>query len=115
MVTVNSFATKQKRDGSSFVLLELIGGLEIVQSTNTGAYYGTVRKCNLPTTFTEEVAKTFVGSSLPGNIERVECDPYSFTNPRTGEVMMLAHTYAYRNEGSKELVGNTQVEEMYAV
>jgi hypothetical protein len=115
MVTVKSYATKQRKDGTTFVLLELIGGLEIIQSATTGSYYGTVRKCNIPTTFSEEVAKTFIGCSLPGSIIKVECDPYEFTNPRTGELMLLAHTYAFRSEGSKELVGNTQVEEVYAV
>jgi hypothetical protein len=32
---------------------------------------------------------------MPGTIERVECDPYNYTVPETGEVVTLAHTYEY--------------------
>jgi hypothetical protein len=30
-----------------------------------------------------------IGQRLPGEIVRTVCDPYDFTNPRTGEVMQL--------------------------
>jgi hypothetical protein len=57
MVTVSNYALRVRKDGSTFVVLELTGGLEIIQSSNTGKHYATVRKCTIPSTFSEEVAK----------------------------------------------------------
>jgi len=50
---------------------------------------------------------------LPGEILRTICDPYDFTNPRTGEVMRLQHSYAYSQDSKHEsLVGHTRVMEV---
>ena len=40
-----------------FVLLEISGGLEMVQSQGTGKFYATMRKCRVPSTFNLDVAK----------------------------------------------------------
>lgn len=114
MVTVSGYAIRERKDGSTFVSLELTGGLEIVQSSNTGRMYATVRKCYLPATFDEDVARMLVGTQLDGEILRVQVDPYEFVNQRTGEVMTLTHSYAYRPKGALELIGHTQVSEVEA-
>ena len=87
MVTITNIAVRQSKDGRAFTTLELSGGLEMAQSQETGKFYATVRKCSVPTTFDESVAKTLIGSSLEGNIVRTEALPYDYTNPDTGEVM----------------------------
>lgn len=112
MVQVTDFAVRQRKDGTTFVTLELTGGLELVQSQTTGNFYATVRKCSIPSTFEESVAKMMVGQQIEGDIVRVQVDPYEYVNKRTGEVMLLAHSYAYRPKGSVELVGHTQVQEL---
>ncbi len=110
MVTVTNYVERQRKDGSStFISLELTGGVELIQSSTTGKFYATVRKCNIPSTFSEDVAKTILGSQLKGNIVRVPVEPYEFVNKQTGEVMMLQHSYAYQPEGSMELIGATEV------
>jgi hypothetical protein len=38
--------------------------------------------------------------------------PYDFINQRTGEVMKLQHSYAYRPKDSQDLVGHTRVQEL---
>lgn len=78
-----------------FVSLELMGDVELVQSMNTGKFYATAKKCFVSSTFTEEHARSLVGSTIPGSIIRVEADPYEFTVPETGEVIELSHTYSY--------------------
>lgn len=113
MVTVSSYALRtRKTDGSTFVVLELTGGLEIIQSSNTGKHYSTVRKCTIPSTFSEDIAKTMVGQSLPGNIVKEEVDPYEYHNERTGETMLLNHSYAFQPEGATNTIGQTKVMEM---
>lgn len=115
MVRVTAFHVRERKDdGSTFVALELTGGLEMVQSAATGKFYATVRKCSVPSTLDEATAKLMVGSTMEGEIVRVESDAYEFVNKRTGEVLTLSHSYAYRPAGAMELVGHTQVSEFQA-
>ena len=115
MVTVTNYAVRTKKDGTTFIVLELNGGLELVQSQTTGGFYATVRKCTIPSTFDEPVAKMMIGQQLDGDIVRVSVDPYDYTNKRTGEIMVLQHSYAYRPKGSVELLGETRVPDMELV
>jgi hypothetical protein len=112
MVNVTDYNVRQRKDGTTFITLELTGGVELIQSRNTGKFYATVRKCSIPTTFGIEIAESLLGSKIPGSIERVVVDPYEFTNPRNGEVMQLQHSYAYQAEGSSELIGHTRVSQL---
>jgi hypothetical protein len=112
MVTVKNYLIRLRKNGTEFVVLELVGGLEMIKSNTTGNFYATMRKCSVPSTFDEETAKLFVGSQLPGEIVKLECDAYEFVNKRTGELMMLNHTYAYQASENEVAVGNTRVTEL---
>lgn len=112
MVTVSSYKEVAKKDGSTFITLELMGGLELVQSQSTGNYYASVRKCNIPSTFDESVAQRMVGQQIEGDVVRVAVDPYQYLNKQTGEVMILHHSYAYRPKGAVELIGLTKVKDL---
>jgi hypothetical protein len=80
------------------------------KSQNTGKFYATSRKCRIPSTFNADVAKLMVGQQIDGDIVRVESDPYEYTNKTTGEIITLAHSYAYRPKGSMELLGESRME-----
>ncbi len=112
MVTVTACLERQKKDGSTFTVLEISGGVELVMSQTTQRYYATLRKCTIPFTGTMEVAKMMIGQKIEGEIVRTIVEPYQFTNPRTGEVITLQHSYAYRPSDSHELVGHTRVQEL---
>ena len=111
MVTVTAYAVRQAKDGHEFITLELNGGLEMVQSMTTGNFYATTRKCSIPCTFGEALAKTMVGSTLPGDVVRVEADPYDYTIKETGEVVTLTYSYAYQPEGKKQSVTSLEMAE----
>lgn len=96
MVTIKTIKKYLRKDGSEFIALQLESGVEFVQSQQTGKFYATVRKCNIPCSFDEQTAEKLIGQSIDGKIERVECDPYDFTIPSTGEVIQLAHSYEYQ-------------------
>lgn len=112
MVTISAYAIRQRKDSTTFITLELTGSLELVQSQNGNGFYATVRKCNIPSTFDEPLAKQMVGQQLDGDIVRVASTPYEYANKRTGEVMLLSHSFAYRPKGSVELIGQTQVQDV---
>ena len=95
MITISGYALRQNSDGKQFISLQLQGDVELVQSMNTGKFYATSKRCSMPSTFDETVAKGLIGTRMPGRIERVQCDPYEYAVPETGEVISLAHTYQY--------------------
>jgi hypothetical protein len=103
MVKVTNYAIRSTKDGKPFVSLELTSGLELVQSQETGRFYATVRKCFIPTTFDETVARTMIGTTLEGTLVRIEVAPYDFNNPDTGEVMKLNYSWGYLPEGAKQM------------
>lgn len=94
MVKIIATHLRESEKGK-FVTLELMGDIELVQSQNTGRFYATARRCNISTTFDVEAANGFIGQSLPGSIDRIPCEPYSYMVPESGETISLSHSYAY--------------------
>ncbi len=112
MVTVTNALERVKKDGTTFPVLEISGGVELVLSQASQRYYATVRRCTIPFTGTMDVAKMLIGQKIDGEIVKVIVAPYEFINQRTGEVIQLQHSYAYRPKDSQDLVGHTQVQEL---
>lgn len=110
MVTVTGYNERQRKDGTTFIALEITGGAELIQSSTSGRYYATVRKCSIPSTFSKQVAESIIGQRIPGEIVKVICEPYE--NKTTGEIMRLQHSYAYQAEGAMEAVGHTRVSQL---
>jgi hypothetical protein len=80
MVTITNYSERTRKDGTTFIALELTGGVELVQSNNTGKFYATVRKTSIPSTFDESIAKGLIGTQMKGDVVRVQVDPYEFTD-----------------------------------
>lgn len=112
MVTVQSYAIRERKDGSTFITLQLTGGLEMLRSNATGSMYATVRSCYVPSTLDLATAKSLIGTQLPGQIQKQECDPYEWVNKQSGEVMMLNYTYAYFPSEDAIPTGHTRVAEL---
>ena len=110
MVTIKSIKKYLRKDGSEFIALQLEGGVEFVQSQQTGKFYAHVLKSNMPCTFDEQTAEKFIGQSIEGTIMRVSSDPYDYTVPSTGEVIQLAHSYEYQPVDSSTAVGKREPE-----
>jgi hypothetical protein len=94
MVTVKNVHLREG-EKKTFMSLELVGDVELVQSQNSGRFYATVRRCFMSSTLDEETAKGLIGTKFKGNIIRVEADPYDFTLPESGEVIQLSHRWDY--------------------
>lgn len=98
MVKIVNYQVRKNKAGEDFVSLDLQGDLVMVQSSETGRFYATCKRCSVTSTFSEEEAKTLIGKELPGNIRRVASESYDFTVPETGEVITLAHRWEYLPE-----------------
>ena len=116
MVTVTGYAERTRKGGTTFIALEITGGVELIQNSTTGRYYATVRKCSIPSTFNAIVADAMIGQKLPGEVVKVITEPYDFVNPRTGEIMKLQHSYAYSQDSKVEnAIGHTRVHEVASI
>jgi hypothetical protein len=94
MVKVIGVETRKNSLGEDFTVLVLQGGLEMVQSKETGKFYATARKTTISSTFDEATARSFIGAQMPGIIERKPCEPYDYVT-KDGEVIELDFTYMY--------------------
>jgi hypothetical protein len=86
---------KNKLKNEEFNVMVLQGDIEVAISKTTGKPYLTARKTSIPCTIDENLAQHLIGQSLPGTIERKECDPYSFVIPNTKRKVTLNHTFQY--------------------
>jgi len=96
MVTIIGLEKRKNRvKNEEFNVLVIQGEIEVVLSKTTGRPYLTARKTSIPCTFDEKLAQNLIGHSLPGGIERKECEPYQFLIPGTKKAITLNHTFQY--------------------
>ena len=110
MVTIKDFKTRENKDGEEFFVLVLQGGVVPVKSKETGRMYFTAKTATASCTFDEETCQELIGSQFPGQIVRVETDPYEYAIPETGEVIELSYRWEYQDD-SMELVSENVIEE----
>ena len=100
MVKIIGYKESLSNEGKAFNSLVLQGGVEIIHSAS-GNIYATARKANLASAFDEETCKGLIGTDLAGTIEKQECEPYEYTSPQTGEILVLYHRYSFIPEEKK--------------
>lgn len=94
-VTISGYHLAQNQEGEQFVVLSLMGGVELIQSSISGKFYATAKKTRVTSTFAPEIAQQLIGTQIPGKIERVNCEPYTYVIQQTGEEVTLSHRYDY--------------------
>lgn len=101
MTKISNVLQRKTSDGKTFLVFELVGELEILISESTAKPYATVRKTTIPCALDEPTARAMIGSNLPGRIEKVKCEPYTYQPSNSIEVITLNYTYAYVDESLK--------------
>lgn len=107
MVKIVGFKERLSNEGKPFMALILQGGVEIIHSAN-GGMYATARKASVATTFDEATCQALIGTDLQGSIEKQASEPYEYTVPQTGEVLVLHHRYMFVPE-PKQVVAPMEV------
>ena len=96
MVTIIDYKSSANQEtGEEFFSLIVQGGVEAVKSKETGRSYLTARKAYVASTFDERTCKGLIGSQIPGQVIKVETDPYEYQIPESGDVITLNHQYAF--------------------
>lgn len=101
MVTIVDYKNYEREDGKKFNILVVQGGVEAVKSQSTGKTYLTARKARVSSTFDEVTCKMLIGTQLPGEVRKVQTDPYEYTSEDTGEIISLSHRYEYVDTDGK--------------
>ena len=98
MVQITDYRTYHREDdGEEFYALVVQGGLEAIKSKETGRMYFTAKNATVSCTFNEATCKSLLNTSFPGNIKRVETEPYEYTL-ESGETIERNHRYEYISE-----------------
>lgn len=95
MVTISNYKPATNADGKKFFMIELMGGVESVKSKETGRFYLTAQKATISSTFDEKTCQKLLGTEMPGTIQKVPVEPYSYEVEETGEKIQLNHRYEY--------------------
>ncbi len=98
MVRIINFKERQKEDGTTFFVLEIQGGIEMIRSKSTGNFYATAKKAYLPSTFDEQTCTALIGTEMQGSIIKEECEPYDYVVKETGEEITMHHRWVYVQE-----------------
>ena len=99
VVRIVDFKVRMNGEGEPFNALIVQGGIELIKSKDTGMFYATAKKASIPSTFDDNTCESLIGQELPGTVQKVECEPYSFTNEETGEVIELDYRWVFVKEG----------------
>jgi len=63
MVRIIDYKARMSAEGEPFLALIVQGGITLVKSKETGLYYATAKKANIPSTFDEETCKSLIGQT----------------------------------------------------
>lgn len=103
MVTVINYEVKKNSNEEDFYSLVIQSGIQMVKSKSTGQFYATVRKATIPTTFDEQTCIAMIGEKIKGQIAKVKCEEYEYTNSDTGEVTKMNYRWNYIPEESSPM------------
>jgi hypothetical protein len=104
MVSIVGIESKvNKRTQEEFVMVILQGEIEVKKSKSTSKFYLGAKQVKLPTTLTAEQASELVGTSLAGDIEKVDCQEYEITMPGSNKKVKINHTFQFAPSTSEEL------------
>lgn len=66
MVRIISYKKRMAENGREFFVLEISGGIEMVQSQTIVSFYATAKKAYITSTFDEDTCKALMGSEIAG-------------------------------------------------
>jgi len=77
-----------------YTVLVLQGNAIVLQSKATSRSYVSARKTTIPCALDDDLAKSLIGQTLPGSIEKVACAPFEVKLP-TGKKVKISEKFQY--------------------
>ena len=85
---------KNLKSQEIYSVLVLQGNAEVLKSKVTSRPYVSARKTTIPCALDDVLAKSLIGQSLPGSIEKVACTPFEVKLP-TGKKVKISEKFQY--------------------
>lgn len=76
-------------------IVVLQGNVEIQKSQSSGKFYLGSKTISIPTTLNQNEAKQLIGSSIPGEIVKVDCPEYLVPVPNSTRKLKINHSFEY--------------------
>ena len=95
MVTIIGLEKKTNlKTKASYSVLLVQGSAQVLRSKASGRVYISAPRASVPCALDEVQAKSLVGQTLPGEIQRIECAPFEVKLP-TGKKVKISSTFLY--------------------
>jgi hypothetical protein len=100
-VTIVGFERKTNlKTKEPYSVLVIQGKAEILMSKATSRPYVSARKTTIPCALDDVFAKSLIGQTLPGSIEKIATTPFEVKLP-TGKKVKISHTFQYLPDPEK--------------
>ena len=94
-VTITGLERKTNlKTNESYTVLVLQGNAIVLQSKATSRPCVSARKTTIPCALDDVLAKSLIGQTLPGSIEKVACTPFEVKLP-TGKKVKISEKFQY--------------------
>ena len=98
MVRITKVTKKKNKNDKPFCIIEVEGSCEVVFSKSTGQAFAQIKKAKIFSNESYASCSLLVGSTLPGEIKKVSCEPYSFKIRGSEKSVTLDYRYQYVEE-----------------
>src|SRR5665647_3692097 len=92
---------KNLKSQEIYSVLVLQGNAEVLKSKVTSRPYVSARKTTIPCALDDVLAKSLIGQTLQGSIEKVACTPFEVKLP-TGKKIKITEKFQYFPEKDKD-------------
>jgi proteasome assembly chaperone (PAC2) family protein len=85
-------------------IVVLQGNVEIQKSQSTGKFYLRSKTISIPTTLNQNEIKQLIGSSIPGEIVKVDCPEYLVPVPNSTRKLKITHSFEYSPTSADKVI-----------
>lgn len=103
MVTIVDFKKVHSESGRDYIRLIVQSDDLSIVTTDEGRTYVSAPKSSVISSFSVAMAKSQIGKKLPGTIEQVKCEPWTYVDKETGEQKIYNSRYSYIPENKEEV------------
>ena len=94
------------KTNTPYTVLVIQGNAVVLQSKATSRSYVSARKTTIACALDDDLAKSLIGQTLPGSIEKVACTPFEVKLP-TGKKVKISEKFQYfpQKEKAETVIG----------
>lgn len=100
MVTIVDAVERQNTKTLEFFTKLVVQSVQPKKSKETNKLYFVTRRAEVNAYMDIDMARSLKGSRIEGTIVSIPCKPRPWSNPETGEIIMIDKEWVYSEDGS---------------